>query len=196
MIVIWGWKLMWCASSCCAPRMQKVSKPPDYIQTHHPWRWLLAAKLQVGCVCQIFHPTSKPVITDRFQRCAEENNRVCLGATRGAELSPNVPAGETSTPIVNGIWFTVFTSPANLFAGNGQVSGAAQRGNVGAGLPDTPNTVFTVECHTIAQPLKLSASHLQLFWVYLPRCGAEISVLPTVIAKLPRGRKLSKAGKK
>lgn len=89
MIVICGWKLMWCTSSCSAPRsrMQKVSKPPDYLQTHHPRLWLLAAKLQVVCVCQIFHPTSKPVITDRFQRSTEKNNCVCSGATCRAELS-------------------------------------------------------------------------------------------------------------
>lgn len=76
--------------SCRAPfsRRQKVSKPPDYLQTRHPQLWLLAAKLQVVCMCQIFHPAPKPVITDRFQRFTEKNNRVCLGATRRAELSP------------------------------------------------------------------------------------------------------------
>lgn len=76
-------------SSCRAPRSrtQKVCKPPDYLETHHPRLWLLAAKLQVVCTCQIFHPNSKPVITDRFQRSTEKNNCVCSGATRRAALS-------------------------------------------------------------------------------------------------------------
>lgn len=37
---------------------EEVSEPPDYLQNQHLWLKLLAAKLQVVCLCQIFHPAS------------------------------------------------------------------------------------------------------------------------------------------
>lgn len=47
-------------SLLCAPPSGRgnVSEPPDYLQNQHLWLKLLAAKLQVVCVCQIFRPAS------------------------------------------------------------------------------------------------------------------------------------------
>lgn len=91
--------------------------PLIYLRNQQLWLKLLAAKLQVVCVCQIFRPAvspAEPVIKVAFHCSVEQNSRgCCIGrAARGCSGALKWWCGLRKSPCrtVNGVLFpSVFT---------------------------------------------------------------------------------------